>query len=338
MEFKEEENSSDGGVRDTNNDDAGGNKHPDNLDSNIENSQEPKRSDVSNDILEEDDDSNEVEMASASETVESDVNDLRRDHDQPDQPPQLTDSDTEDEFSDALEDNSVIFKRRKLSNSRVYRRSNNNQDEDGAGSSGGTQPVAEPQEEDDEDDEIPELESTNEQEDSSSDSDEDGDEGRTDNDISALARDICSKTPSAPRHSLLRDLHLTQLGRQLRPSLKSRLCGSLDLVTRLHMVSKLTGHEGCVNSVSFNSAGDRIASGSDDLHIIVHDWQKQNTVVKFNTGHRANVFQSKMLPGDLLITSCSRDGQVRLAELSVTGALRSTRRLAQHKVTNLTVS
>ena len=101
---------------------------------------------------------------------------------------------------------------------------------------------------------------------------------------------------------------------------------------RADLVNKLSGHEGCVNSVSFNSCGDRIASGSDDLHIILWDWQRNRSLLRFNTGHRANVFQSKILPGDLLLTSCSRDGQVRLAELSVTGALRSTKRLAQHKV------
>lgn len=284
--------------------------------------------------LDVDDDSNEVDMKSASESVEvedgsDDTIDLRA----PDVPPALTDSDTEEQFSDALEvedlqsEGSAVFKRRKLSNSRVYRSSNNNQDEeDGeAGVSGVAQVVPEPSS--DGDNEIPELESTLELEDSS-----DEEEGETEDvDITALARDICSKTPSPPRHSLLRDLHLAQLGRQLRPSLRSRLCGSLDLVSRLHMVSKLSGHEGCVNSVSFNRSGDWIASGSDDLHIIVHDWQRQRSVLKFNTGHRANVFQSKILPGDLLVTSCSRDGQVRLAELSVTGALRSTRKLAQHK-------
>ena len=72
-------------------------------------------------------------------------------------------------------------------------------------------------------------------------------------------------------------------------------------------------------------------------------------MLQFNSGHKANVFQSKFLPGDLLITSCSRDGQVakiplinlsrnhsphfkvRLAELSVTGSLRSTKKLAQHR-------
>ena len=33
-------------------------------------------------------------------------------------------------------------------------------------------------------------------------------------------------------------------------------------------------------------------------------------MLQFNSGHKANVFQSKFMPGDLLITSCSRDGQV----------------------------
>ena len=71
--------------------------------------------------------------------------------------------------------------------------------------------------------------------------------------------------------------------------------------------------------------------GSDDLNVIIWDWERSRKLVQYNTGHRANVFQSKMFPGDLLISSCSRDGQVRLAELSVTGALRSTKKLAQHK-------
>ena len=309
-------------------------------------SEEPPQSDPSccdkrDDDLVEDDDSDEVEMKSASETVEGesegDIIDLR-----PDTAPDLTDTDTDEEaFSDAREEtnSSVIFKRRKLSNSRVYRRgSNNNEEEEepghsGAGSSRGTARTPE-----DEDENIPELENTIELDEDSShsggltspDSEEEGE--TTDVDVASLARNICSKIPSPPRTNLLRDLYRAELGQQLRPSLRSRVCGSLDTVRRLHLVNKLSGHEGCVNSVSFNSCGDRIASGSDDLHIILWDWQRNRSLLRFNTGHRANVFQSKILPGDLLLTSCSRDGQVRLAELSVTGALRSTKRLAQHKV------
>ena len=65
----------------------------------------------------------------------------------------------------------------------------------------------------------------------------------------------------------------------------------------------------------FNETGSRLASGSDDLEIIVWDWQKAKKELSFKSGHTSNVFQSKFLPysGDTLIATTSRDGQVRLA-------------------------
>ena len=45
-------------------------------------------------------------------------------------------------------------------------------------------------------------------------------------------------------------------------------------------------------------------------HISVVERTLFRKMLQFNSGHKANVFQSKFLPGDLLITSCSRDGQV----------------------------
>ena len=75
-----------------------------------------------------------------------------------------------------------------------------------------------------------------------------------------------------------------------------------------------------------------LASGSDDLEIIVWDWHRGNKLFSFQSGHASNVFQSKFLPltGDTHIVTTSRDGQVRLAQLCATGC-RSTRKLAQHK-------
>lgn len=35
--------------------------------------------------------------------------------------------------------------------------------------------------------------------------------------------------------------------------------------------------------------------------------------------------------GDCHVVSCARDGQVRLAELSLTGVCKGTKKLAQHK-------
>jgi len=120
-----------------------------------------------------------------------------------------------------------------------------------------------------------------------------------------------------------------QLRARLRVQAKVR--GSVDMVRRFQLHAKLEGHEGCVNALHFNATGTKIASGSDDLKIIIWDWARSKIITSFPTGHRENVFQSKFLPGDLLLTSCSRDGQVRLAQLCPAGSMRSTTKLAQHR-------
>lgn len=163
----------------------------------------------------------------------------------------------------------------------------------------------------------------------SSSTEEDG--TTNDLDITEQTKAVVFKGISKPKHNFINDLSNLQLGLKMTPSFSQRRCASVDMVKRLKLAYKLSGHEGCVNSLHFNQSGSKIASGSDDLNIIVWEWEKNRKMLQFNSGHKANVFQSKFMPGDLLITSCSRDGQVRLAELSVTGALRSTKKLGQHK-------
>jgi WD40 repeat protein len=46
---------------------------------------------------------------------------------------------------------------------------------------------------------------------------------------------------------------------------------SLYLVKRLTNTRVLEGHNGCVNSVSWNETGTRLISGSDDCHINIYD-------------------------------------------------------------------
>lgn len=107
---------------------------------------------------------------------------------------------------------------------------------------------------------------------------------------------------------------------------------SLHVPKRLELMYKMEFHRGCVNALSFNTTGTRLASGSDDFQIAVWDWAREKALITFYSGHRNNVFQSKFLPlsGDTHIVSCARDGQVRLAELSSTGVCKSTRKLAKH--------
>lgn len=109
--------------------------------------------------------------------------------------------------------------------------------------------------------------------------------------------------------------------------------GSLHAVVRWELMYKMDGHRGCVNAVHFNQKGNLLASGSDDLNIVIWDWAKNIPLVTYDSGHRNNVFQAKFLPisGDTHIVSCARDGAVRIGELSSTGTCRSTRKLASHK-------
>jgi len=39
-------------------------------------------------------------------------------------------------------------------------------------------------------------------------------------------------------------------------------------------------------------SGTLIASGSDDLKVVILDWIRSKTYISFDSGHRANVFQA----------------------------------------------
>lgn len=92
-----------------------------------------------------------------------------------------------------------------------------------------------------------------------------------------------------------------------------RCYGSLHCVQRLELMHRLDKHDGCVNCLSFHPNGSLLASGSDDLKVILWDWHIGKDIFQFDTKHRGNVFQCKFLPlsgNDLNIVTCARDGQV----------------------------
>ncbi|KAM4663312.1 DDB1- and CUL4-associated factor 8 isoform 1-T4 [Discoglossus pictus] len=110
-------------------------------------------------------------------------------------------------------------------------------------------------------------------------------------------------------------------------------CGARGFVQRFRLLHGLDGHNGCVNTLHFNQRGTWLASGSDDLKVVVWDWVRRKPVLEFESGHKSNVFQAKFLPnsGDSTLAMCARDGQVRVAELSATQCCKNTKRVAQHK-------
>ncbi|KAK3107426.1 hypothetical protein FSP39_014342 [Pinctada imbricata] len=105
------------------------------------------------------------------------------------------------------------------------------------------------------------------------------------------------------------------------------------MVQRFNLQYKMEYHEGCVNALHFNRIGTLLASGSDDLNIVLWNWIRNRPALVYDSGHRSNVFQAKFMPfsGDCHVVSCARDGQIRLGELSLTGVCKGTKKLAQHK-------
>ncbi|GAQ82529.1 hypothetical protein KFL_001140170 [Klebsormidium nitens] len=108
--------------------------------------------------------------------------------------------------------------------------------------------------------------------------------------------------------------------------------GSLDVIQRLRREAVLEGHEGCVNTVSFNSTGELLFSGSDDRQIIVWDWEAKQKKLAYDSGHHNNVFQARPMPftHDRTVVTCAADGEVRVGTISESGAC-ETRRLGKHR-------
>lgn len=94
---------------------------------------------------------------------------------------------------------------------------------------------------------------------------------------------------------------------------------SLWMIQRLKLEKQLKSHTGSVNCLDFNTAGNLICSGSDDLSVCIWDWQHRRPdsqlKAKIATGHAANVFQSQFCQDDQKIVTSSRDGNVRLLDI-----------------------
>ncbi|KAI4366549.1 hypothetical protein MLD38_022412 [Melastoma candidum] len=107
---------------------------------------------------------------------------------------------------------------------------------------------------------------------------------------------------------LIRHPHATTRSLQVHSSLIQRLC----------LEKELEGHRGCVNTISWNSKGSLLISGSDDYRINVWSYTDQKLLHSIETGHSANIFCTKFIPetSDELIASGAGDAEVRLFNLS----------------------
>ncbi|XP_041848498.1 DDB1- and CUL4-associated factor 8 isoform X2 [Melanotaenia boesemani] len=183
---------------------------------------------------------------------------------------------------------------------------------------GGTNHSSSSDEDDDDDDD---------EEQKDDDEDEDDDEEAMEAWLRAEVRDM-----RGPVWQAVPSLRSREIGQNSHQFVR-RVCGARCLVQRLELQGRLERHTGCVNTLHFNPSGTRLASGSDDLRVVIWDWAIRRAELEFDSGHKSNVFQAKFLPhsGDSTLAMCARDGQIRVAELSATQRCKNTKRVAQHK-------
>lgn len=108
----------------------------------------------------------------------------------------------------------------------------------------------------------------------------------------------CRNQPTATSPTAVTSYLPTLGSRQLRHDplqglswLQQQCYGLPSLVRRLSLQHRLEAHEGCVNCINFSGSGQLLSSGSDDLHVVVWDWERGRMVSKLESGHISNIFQ-----------------------------------------------
>ncbi|KAH6928649.1 hypothetical protein HPB50_018170 [Hyalomma asiaticum] len=77
------------------------------------------------------------------------------------------------------------------------------------------------------------------------------------------------------------------------------------------------GHAGCVNCLEWNQKGEILASGSDDVQIMLWDPFRHRRLHTIPSGHHGNIFSIKFLPysGDSLMASGAADFKIRVHDI-----------------------
>ncbi|VFQ76735.1 unnamed protein product [Cuscuta campestris] len=105
-----------------------------------------------------------------------------------------------------------------------------------------------------------------------------------------------------------------EIGLSVSRAFSRQIAASETVVKQLDLSGELEGHQGCVNTISFNSTGDILVSGSDDKQVILWDWARNTSKLSYMSGHFDNIFQAKFMPfsDDRKIVTSSADGQAVL--------------------------
>ncbi|KAI3979004.1 hypothetical protein MKX01_016179 [Papaver californicum] len=109
---------------------------------------------------------------------------------------------------------------------------------------------------------------------------------------------------------------------EIRNDINHRMQMHSSLVRRLSFERELEGHQGCVNSVAWNSSGSLLVSGSDDALINIWSYSSRKLLHTIESGHSANIFCAKFVPEtcDEVVVSGAGDAEVRQFNLSLLNA------------------
>ncbi|XP_075709649.1 DDB1- and CUL4-associated factor 6 isoform X2 [Rhinoderma darwinii] len=112
--------------------------------------------------------------------------------------------------------------------------------------------------------------------------------------------------------NLLWDVRKLTLGLNEPSAVRMNYLGRKEFIQRLKLETTLNVHEGCVNTISWNSTGEYILSGSDDTTLVICSPYNKKVLTQIRSSHRANIFCAKFLPftNDKQIISCSGDGVI----------------------------
>ncbi|XP_031123351.1 DDB1- and CUL4-associated factor 8 [Ipomoea triloba] len=140
------------------------------------------------------------------------------------------------------------------------------------------------------------------------------------------------KLYSASKDDKFLEFWKREIGFSAARTFSRRISASEAVVKQLDLYGKLNGHQGCVNTINFNSTGDILVSGSDDKQVILWDWATKTSKLSYPSGHLDNIFQAKFMPftDDRKIVTASADGQVRLGQVLENGEV-DTKRLGKHQ-------
>ena len=110
---------------------------------------------------------------------------------------------------------------------------------------------------------------------------------------------------------------------EISPSsnLRRSIAFSKPFVQNFKTVGPELSHRGCVNTVKWNSQGNRIVTGSDDRLVKIWDTSKSMDDVKLlheiRTSHSRNIFCAEMNPfNENIVISCAADGKINIHDIN----------------------